>query len=69
MPTNERYIGRAYTENRVFARWSVQKLEQIFNVTLANYTGGKKTGVKGVPEKVSTRAENMDEPCLRAVER
>jgi len=34
-----------------------------------NYTGGSKTGVKGVPEKASTRAENMDEPCLRAVER
>ncbi len=36
---------------------------------IRNYTGGKKTGVKGVPEKSSTRATNMDKPCLRAVER
>ena len=38
MPTNGRPVGRPYTENRVFARWSVKKLEQQSNMTLANYT-------------------------------
>jgi len=35
IPENGRPVGRPYGENRVFARWSVQKLEHIFKVTLA----------------------------------
>jgi hypothetical protein len=34
-----------------------------------NYSGVAKAGMNGVPKKASTSAENMDSPCLRAVER
>jgi hypothetical protein len=56
---------RAYNKQEIITNY----FEIPYSIKQSNYSGVAKAGMNGVPKKASTSAENMDSPCLRAVER